>query len=60
MAQAQLDPSGRALRDGNGATLRLGELVLRLSDRLIVGKNNYRTMCFRDETGEIVESLVSG
>ena len=31
------------------------ELVFRLGDRLIVGKNNYRTMCFNGETGEIVD-----
>ncbi len=31
------------------------ELVFRLGDRLIVGKNNYRTMCFNGESGEIVD-----
>ena len=27
------------------------ELVFRLGDRLIVGKNNYKTLCFNGETG---------
>jgi exodeoxyribonuclease V alpha subunit len=31
------------------------DLVFRLGDRLIVGKNNYRTLCFNGETGEIVD-----
>ena len=31
------------------------DLVFRLGDRLIVGKNNYQTLCFNGETGEIVE-----
>jgi exodeoxyribonuclease V alpha subunit len=29
--------------------------VFRLGDRLIVGKNNYQTLCFNGETGEIVD-----
>jgi exodeoxyribonuclease V alpha subunit len=31
------------------------EVVFRLGDKLIVGKNNYQTLCFNGETGEIVE-----
>ena len=31
------------------------DLVFRLGDRLIVGKNNYKTLCFNGETGEIVD-----
>jgi exodeoxyribonuclease V alpha subunit len=31
------------------------EVVFRLGDRLIVGRNNYQTLCFNGETGEIVE-----
>ncbi len=31
------------------------ELVFRMGDRLIVGKNNYKTLCFNGETGEIVD-----
>jgi ATP-dependent exoDNAse (exonuclease V) alpha subunit len=34
------------------------ELVFRLGDRVIVRKNNYRTMCFNGETGEIVDRPV--
>src|SRR5207253_7870652 len=35
--------------------VRVGEAVFRLGDRLIVGKNNYQTLCFNGETGEIVD-----
>jgi exodeoxyribonuclease V alpha subunit len=31
------------------------DLVFRVGDRLIVGKNNYQTFCFNGETGEIVD-----
>jgi exodeoxyribonuclease V alpha subunit len=31
------------------------DVVFRLGDRLIVGKNNYQTLCFNGETGEIVD-----
>jgi exodeoxyribonuclease V alpha subunit len=30
-------------------------MVFRLGDKLIVGKNNYQTLCFNGETGEIVD-----
>ncbi len=30
------------------------DVVFRLGDRLLVGKNNYVTFCFNGETGEIV------
>jgi exodeoxyribonuclease V alpha subunit len=32
-----------------------GDVVFRLGDKLIVGKNNYQTLCFNGETGEIVD-----
>jgi exodeoxyribonuclease V alpha subunit len=31
------------------------DLIFRFGDRLIVGKNNYQTLCFNGETGEIVD-----
>ena len=31
------------------------DVVFRLGDKLIVGKNNYQTLCFNGETGEIVD-----
>jgi exodeoxyribonuclease V alpha subunit len=31
------------------------DVVFRLGDRLLVGKNNYVTFCFNGETGEIVD-----
>ena len=31
------------------------ETTFRVGDRLIVGRNNYQTLCFNGETGEIVE-----
>jgi exodeoxyribonuclease V alpha subunit len=31
------------------------DLTFRLGDKLIVGKNNYQTLCFNGETGEIVD-----
>jgi hypothetical protein len=31
------------------------ELVFRVGDRLIDGPNNYQTLCFNGETGEIVD-----
>ena len=30
------------------------DLLFRARDRLIVGKNNYQTLCFNGETGDIV------
>jgi exodeoxyribonuclease V alpha subunit len=31
------------------------DVTFRLGDKLIVGKNNYQTLCFNGETGEIVD-----
>src|SRR5437879_13386386 len=31
------------------------DVVFRIGDRLLVGKNNYVTFCFNGETGEIVD-----
>src|SRR6266566_743536 len=31
------------------------DVTFRLGDRLIVGKNNYQTLCFNGETGDIVD-----
>ncbi|MBV9582540.1 MAG: AAA family ATPase [Chloroflexi bacterium] len=31
------------------------ETVFRLGDRVIVGKNNYQTLCFNGETGQLVD-----
>ena len=31
------------------------DVVFRLGDKLIVGKNNYQTLCFNGETGSIVD-----
>ena len=31
------------------------EVTFRLGDKLIVGRNNYQTLCFNGETGEIVD-----
>jgi exodeoxyribonuclease V alpha subunit len=31
------------------------DVVFRHGDKLIVGKNNYQTLCFNGETGEIVD-----
>ena len=31
------------------------DVIFRLGDKLIVGKNNYQTLCFNGETGEIVD-----
>jgi exodeoxyribonuclease V alpha subunit len=31
------------------------DVTFRLGDKLIVGRNNYRTLCFNGETGEIID-----
>jgi exodeoxyribonuclease V alpha subunit len=31
------------------------DAIFRLGDRLIVGKNNYQTLCFNGETGEVID-----
>jgi exodeoxyribonuclease V alpha subunit len=49
--QARLNPPQPGLAE---VTLT-GELVFRLGDKVIVGKNNYHTLCFNGETGEIVD-----
>jgi exodeoxyribonuclease V alpha subunit len=49
--QARLNPSAPDKPEVHVS----GETVFRLGDRLIVGKNNYQTLCFNGETGEIVE-----
>ena len=49
--QARLNPSAP-----DKAEVRVSsDLLFRVGDRLIVGKNNYQTFCFNGETGEIVE-----
>jgi exodeoxyribonuclease V alpha subunit len=49
--QARLNPA----RPGT-PEVRLGtDMVFRLGDKLIIGKNNYQTLCFNGETGEIVD-----
>ncbi len=49
--QARLNPPSPSRPDVQAS----GEVVFRLGDRLIVGKNNYQTLCFNGETGEIVD-----
>ena len=46
-------PEPASARQAGGAAV--GDVVFRLGDRLIVGKNNYQTLCFNGETGEIVD-----
>ena len=48
--QARLNPP----RPGVPEVQVSAETVFRVGDRLIVGKNNYQTLCFNGETGEIV------
>ncbi|MDQ6670848.1 MAG: AAA family ATPase [Chloroflexota bacterium] len=49
--QARLNPG-----QPSKAEVQLGnDVVFRLGDRLIVGKNNYQTLCFNGETGQIVD-----
>ena len=49
--QARLNPPA----PGKPEVAAGGDAVFRLGDRLIVGKNNYQTLCFNGETGEIVD-----
>src|SRR6266849_6628520 len=49
--QARLNPP----QPGKPEVQMSSEVVFRLGDRLLVGKNNYVTFCFNGETGEIVE-----
>jgi hypothetical protein len=49
--QARLNPA----RPGVPEVAVTSEVVFRLGDRVIVGKNNYQTLCFNGETGEIVD-----
>src|SRR5579859_3285355 len=48
--QARLNPP----QPGRPEVQLASDVVFRLGDRLIVGKNNYQTLCFNGETGEIV------
>ncbi len=49
--QARLNPS----QPDKPEVQTSSEVVFRLGDRLLVGKNNYVTLCFNGETGEIVD-----
>jgi len=49
--QARLNPP----RPGLPEAALNGDLVFRLHDKVIIGKNNYQTLCFNGETGEIVD-----
>ena len=49
--QARLNPPAPGKPEVRLAT----DAVFRLGDRLIVGKNNYQTLCFNGETGDIVD-----
>jgi exodeoxyribonuclease V alpha subunit len=49
--QARLNPAQPARPEVQLAN----DVVFRLGDRLIVGKNNYQTLCFNGETGSIVD-----
>jgi exodeoxyribonuclease V alpha subunit len=49
--QARLNPAQASRPEVRIAN----DVVFRLGDRLIVGKNNYQTLCFNGETGEIVD-----
>ncbi len=49
--QARLNPS----TPGKAEMRVSNEVVFRTDDRLIVGKNNYQTLCFNGETGDIVD-----
>ena len=49
--QARLNPP----RPGLPEVSLGGEMLFRLGDKVIVGKNNYQTLCFNGETGEIVD-----
>ena len=49
--QARLNPPAPVKAEARLSS----NLVFRVGDRLIVGKNNYQTLCFNGEIGEIVE-----
>ncbi len=49
--QARLNPP----QPGKPEVQTSSDVVFRLGDRLLVGKNNYVTLCFNGETGEIVD-----
>ncbi len=49
--QARLNPPQPGKPEVHGST----DVTFRLGDKLIVGRNNYQTLCFNGETGEIVE-----
>ena len=49
--QARLNPAQPSRPEVQMAS----DVVFRLGDKLIVGKNNYQTLCFNGETGEIVD-----
>ena len=49
--QARLNPP----RPGTPEVALDGGVIFRLADKVIVGRNNYQTLCFNGETGEIVD-----
>jgi exodeoxyribonuclease V alpha subunit len=49
--QARLNPPEPGKPEVHGST----DVTFRLGDKLIVGRNNYQTLCFNGETGEIVD-----
>jgi exodeoxyribonuclease V alpha subunit len=49
--QARLNPPEPGKPEVQAST----DVTFRLGDKLIVGRNNYRTLCFNGETGEIVD-----
>ena len=49
--QARLNPPA----PGKPEVRVSSDLIFRIGDRVIVGKNNYQTLCFNGETGEIVD-----
>ncbi|HEX6511005.1 MAG TPA: AAA family ATPase, partial [Chloroflexota bacterium] len=49
--QARLNPP----QPGKAEVQVSAEVTFRLGDKVIVGRNNYQTLCFNGETGEIVD-----
>ena len=49
--QERLNPPA----DGKPEVRLSTDTIFRLGDRVIVGKNNYQTLCFNGETGQIVD-----
>src|SRR5439155_16765987 len=49
--QARLNPPEPGKPEVQAST----DVTFRLGDKLIVGRNNYQTLCFNGETGEIVD-----